>query len=654
MRDLHLGYNALGSPINLTPKDRKTHMHVIGSSGSGKSKFLEWMMRGDLSNRQGFCLIDPHGTLYQAVSDYCAHKVLDREIILLNLSEPGSVIGFNPFRRAEHGDISVQVDRRIAATMRAWNVENTDETPTLDRTLRLIYTVMLELNLGLPQVRHLIDFDAQEIRKTLIDRLPSSLIQQEWGELNSLRAADWRKETLSAKNRLFKFLTSDTLARFMGVPDRSLNLRCVMDEGKVLLVNLAPSDHLSHENARVFGALLVNEFYETAIRRKKDDFDGDPKPYYLYMDEFQKFIGLDIDDMLDECRKFGLFLVLAHQRFTQLDPSLLAAILTHCKIKAVFGGLPYQDACTLANEMFLPDLNTRQIKKAYYHTIHLYEEQTRSVRSRAVTEGTSEAKNWAKSRGTSVSEGTTSGHTYGSGNASGYTSQSGTGANLGSSFSAIGDNPDALGTEGWYGQSQVESSFSSSGLSGSEVQFSSSSESEMFVTSESESSTEGRSVGSNRSVSEGESVVPVFVPIPLQELGSEAEWSREEKVSKVAEMLKYQQERHCFIKIHNQKTQPMLVPFVKSYYTSEANKQWYTEKLLTKHGALPSNEVDRLIESQENVLLKTATLAQEQNDSDPPLKKKGRATAPPKVKGGRSARKSLFSKIDPQDLLEDE
>src|SRR5437762_1294346 len=100
MKPLTLGYDAQGKPIRLKPDDRKTHMHVIGASGSGKSKFLESLMRGDLRNRQGFCLIDPHGTLYQAVVDYCAHHVLDREVILLNLSEPGPVIGFNPFQRA--------------------------------------------------------------------------------------------------------------------------------------------------------------------------------------------------------------------------------------------------------------------------------------------------------------------------------------------------------------------------------------------------------------------------------------------------------------------------------------------------------------------------------------------------------------------------
>ncbi len=315
-------------------------MHVIGSSGSGKSKFLEWMIRGDLRSRQGFALLDPHGTLYNEVLAYCAHHVLNRDIILLNLSAPTAIVGFNPFQKSNAASVSVQVDRRIAATMHAWNVESTDQTPTLERTLRLIYTVMLDQNLGLPQVQHLIDFNARDIRSHLVDQLNSPLVQAEWRELQQLKAREWRDEILSAKNRLFRFLTSPALTRFMGLPERTLDLKAIMDEGKILLVNLAPSDELSEENARVFGALLVNEFFECARRRQKDALGRDPKPYYLYMDEFQSFVSLDIADMLDQVRKFGLFTILSHQRFGHLDENITDAVLTNCRIKAVFGGLP--------------------------------------------------------------------------------------------------------------------------------------------------------------------------------------------------------------------------------------------------------------------------------------------------------------------------
>ena len=94
-----------------------------------------------------------------------------------------------------------------------------------------------------------------------------------------------------------------------GLPDVSIDLREVMDQGKVLLVNLKQSKHLSYEGARTFGALLVNEFFEAALERRKDDRGRDPKPYYLYLDEFQNFVSLDIARMLSEVRKCGLYLL---------------------------------------------------------------------------------------------------------------------------------------------------------------------------------------------------------------------------------------------------------------------------------------------------------------------------------------------------------
>lgn len=587
LKSLHLGYNAGEKPINLSAKDRKTHMHVIGSSGSGKSKFLESMIRGDLRNRQGFCLIDPHGTLYNDVLNYCAHHVLDRDIVLLNLSSPDSVVGFNPFQKSPSGDVSVQVDRRITATMHAWNVVSTDQTPTLERVLRLVYTSMLEQELGLPQIQHLIDFNAHDIRAHLIERLQSPLVQKEWREIQQLRATDWRAETLSTKNRLFRLLTSPTLARFMGVPERTLNLKEIMDEGKVLLVNLAPSDHLSHENARVFGALLVNEFFEHALRRQKDQRGNDPQPYYLYLDEFQNFVSLDLTDMLDQVRKFGLFLVMAHQRFGQLDENLIDAVLTNCGIRAVFGGLPAESARVMAQEMFISDLDPKKIKAAIYQTKFWPQYQRDRVYTRSTTQST----------------GSSSGQSSGFG--SGVNATSGEFFEPGDWFSG----PTSTGTSA--GDSRSSFSFSGSGSSTSE------------------------SFGE----SEGTADIPIFVPVPFQELSAIQYYTVEEQLLELTAALKEQFERHCFIRIRQQHTQPMLVPFVKNFYTTQKNLDWYREKILREHDALKPAEVDLLIENRERALLKAAT-------SEAIDVEISATSATSKAKRGRrSARESLFAKM---------
>src|SRR5438067_13202287 len=129
VKPLLLGHVQKGDrprPVFVDAKERQTHMHVIGRSGAGKSKFLESLMRQDIKNRQGFCLIDPHGTLCDAVLNYCAHSV-ERNVIVLDLSEPSKIVGFNPFRRTQSGDVSVQIDQRIDATLRAWGKKNSDE-----------------------------------------------------------------------------------------------------------------------------------------------------------------------------------------------------------------------------------------------------------------------------------------------------------------------------------------------------------------------------------------------------------------------------------------------------------------------------------------------------------------------------------------------
>src|SRR2546425_12480754 len=100
MKPTPIGQNANGRAIHITPQMRKdTHLHVIGGSGTGKSKFLEWLIRKDIRAGQGFCLIDWHGTLYQDVLNYCSWLDIGlnndfRSLILLNPSHPDFITGF--------------------------------------------------------------------------------------------------------------------------------------------------------------------------------------------------------------------------------------------------------------------------------------------------------------------------------------------------------------------------------------------------------------------------------------------------------------------------------------------------------------------------------------------------------------------------------
>jgi hypothetical protein len=332
-----------------------------------------------------------------------------------------------------------------------------------------------------------------------------------------------------------------------------------MDEGKVLLVNLAPSDHLSAENARAFGALLVNEFFECALRRRNDSYGASPVPYYLYLDEFQKFVSLDIADMLDQVRKFGLFMVLAHQRFGQLDENLVDAILTNCSIKAVFGGLSAPNARRMAEELFIGELDAKRVKVSIYQT-KFWPEYSRDK---------------VYSKGSSHTATTASTHSTGSGifaaNASGVSFQPG----------------DWFGPAGYMSTSDTSSSGNSdiSGLS------------------ESSADAHGET--------QSEADIPILLPVPFEELSNIQYYTIEEQLVEVTAALKEQFQRHCFIKVLGEKTQPLLVPFVKAFYTPPTNRTWYEKQQTQRQGGLSSTEVDVIIAAQEQLLLEKADVADE-------------------------------------------
>jgi len=625
MKPIVIGKDAAGKPICLTEEMRQsTHMHVIGGSGTGKSKFLEWMIRKDIREGHGFCVIDWHGKLYNDVVRYCSHLDVGlyndfRKVVLLNPSRPDFITGFNPFMNPGD-DISTQVSKRIDATIKPWGANNTNETPTFARLARVLYTFMAEAGQTLPNAATLLEFDRRELRDFAITRVTDTWVKAQWRSLQDVKTArEWREQVLSTDNRLARFIGSSGIRRFMGMEQNNIDLMDIMDSGKILLVNLGSSGFLDREAARVFASLFLNEFFDAAMLRanRSESTGQDPSRYILYLDEFQEYITDDIAAMLDQVRKGGLHIVLAHQHLGHFaeNPKLKKSVFTNARLRAVFGGLDYEDACVLGNEMFLPDLNTRQIEKAIYHTVHVYEKKYETIRSRS------------RSHGTLTVEGISSG--------SGASRASSSSSMHGSSLAVTAPGLGApIQVEGWSTETRGTSDSASSSYSDASSDFSAVS----------------HSTGQSQAETEGEAVVPVWVPMPIQELGSEAEASRETKLSRVAQLLKEQMQQHCFIKLGTEMTQPLLVPFVKDYGFSEQTLLEYQREVYKQQGALPAPEVDLLLEESRRRFLGEATAATN-------IRTNESATERERVVGkGTSARESPWrhAKLDgtPQPLAE--
>ena len=537
MKNLFIGFDANEEKIYLTPEDRRLHMHVIGSSGSGKSKFLEHMIRGDIRNRQGLCLIDPHGTLYEDVVKWLAYlNIKDREIILLNPSQGDYVTGFNPFAHADTEEyISERVEYQTTATIRAWGLRDTDETPRLEKWLGCVYQTLNERKETINAADYLIDYHEPEVRAFLTENLSEHMSRSDWKAISSARSAvKFYDQIESTRNKLRRFLCAPKIRRFMGLREHNINVREIMDEGKILLVNLSARGGFSHNNARLFGALLVNEFFQEAKRREKDIWGSDPRPFYLYIDEFQEFVSDDIAYILDQTRKFGLHLILAHQRLGHMReeyPNVLDAVLTNVKTRAVFGGLRRADAQELVGEMF--DIDLKQVKKAIWATKFW----PKYSRDKVYTSSR------GRSDGGSINTAAAVGH-------------------------ALHFAPDG---EGWFtGPATTDSHTDTSGT--------------------------GRSWGD--SSMEGVIDIPIFIPLPFRELSSEEYWTLEEQIWKMSDALKAQFQRHCFIQIPEQETQPMLVPFVKEFRIYPKHVEGYKQKLYRRNDALPVAEVDVILSAE--------------------------------------------------------
>jgi TraM recognition site of TraD and TraG len=364
LKPLFIGYAEDGSRLELTAEDLETHVHGVGASRTGKSKLVEWMVREMVRARQGFCLFDPHGFLYEDILRWLTYVRPNREIVLFNPSSGNRVVGFNPFRRSQ-GDLGTQAGRRVKATVKAWGQNDSDETPRLERVLRCLYQALMEQDHSLEVSSYFLNWQEKAIRDHLIGKVVTPMIRDEWKEISALtRLPDFLGQVESARNRLFRFLGSDQIRRIVGLNTNNLDLEEIVAEGKILLVNLQPSENIDEEQGRLLGTLLLNELWEVGMRRRRGAEGQKPTDFFIIVDEFQKFLTPDIPAMLDQAAKYGFHLFLFHQHLAQLEEldAQVYGSLTNARTKLVFGGLSRGDARRMTEEIFPGQVDLHRVK----------------------------------------------------------------------------------------------------------------------------------------------------------------------------------------------------------------------------------------------------------------------------------------------------
>lgn len=296
--------------------DRQFHTYVIGQTGTGKSTLLANLMRQDAEREQGFCLIDPHGDLASELAERVGEKCT-----YWNISDPACPFGYNPLTQvaAEHRPLvaSGLIDTLKKQWADAWGAR-------MEHLLR--YALLALLERPGSTLRDIMPmFLDKAFRGAVLASVTDEEVLRFWEiEYGAMRYQTSIDGVAPIANKLGAFLAHPLVRKAVCDPDEPLRFRRIMDEGKVLIVNLAKG-RLGADISNIIGGLVVSNIAHAAYSRQ-DQPESERRPFFLYIDEFHSFTTDAFAEMLSELRKYALGLILAHQHTTQLDDATREAI----------------------------------------------------------------------------------------------------------------------------------------------------------------------------------------------------------------------------------------------------------------------------------------------------------------------------------------
>jgi len=338
-------------------------MYLIGKTGTGKSTLLETLIRQDVHSDQGLILIDPHGDLVERVlAQIPEHRKSD--LIYFNVPDTEAPMGFNPLERVPTSKRSLAASGMLEAFKKLWA---DFWGPRSEHILRNTLLALLEQpEATLADVLRL--FDDRVFRRNAAERVANAQVRNFWLREYESYTARFRTEAIAPiQNKVGAFLANPISNRILTRAQSSFDLRRVMDEGKLLLVNLAKGK-TGEDTAALIGALLVTKVGLAALNRA-EIAEEERRDFYVYLDEFQSFTTLSIANMLSELRKYHVGMILAHQYLSQLDPRVHDAILGNAGTIITFR-LGFSDAQLLEKE-FQPELSALDLVSLPNYHVYL-------------------------------------------------------------------------------------------------------------------------------------------------------------------------------------------------------------------------------------------------------------------------------------------
>jgi len=312
----------------LPEEDRATHIYVLGSTGVGKSKGLATWILGDIANGKGCGVIDPHGDL---VNDIVGNLVDFSQVVLVEMTDPDNIIGFNPLEQQEGIDPYTQTLELVEVFRKIWDLSD-DKTPRLIEILRNAVLTLIEAGGTMLDIEPLLT--NERFRKDKMKYVTYEAVDSFWhNRFEKWNEKDRIANIESTLNKVSSFTSDPRIRLMLSAKKSTIDFRQIMDEEKTVLINLAKG--VLRTNSFLLGALFVAKIQMAAMSRV-DLPPSERKPFYFYVDEFQNYATFSFAEIMSEARKYGLSLILAHQSLVQLDQQLRDIILGNAKNFVVY------------------------------------------------------------------------------------------------------------------------------------------------------------------------------------------------------------------------------------------------------------------------------------------------------------------------------
>lgn len=325
-------------PIYVSEKDRMRHFYVIGQTGTGKSKFLTNLIIQDIQAGHGVCFIDPHGTdIEEVLGAIPPHR--EQDIIYFDPSRMDRAVGLNmleyDYRKPEQKTFVVNELFSIFQKLYGANPESMG--PMFEQYFRNATMLVMEDpesgNTLMDISRVMVD---ARYRRQKLEKATNPVVIQFWREIATKAGGEAALENIVPYivSKFDVFTANDFMRPIIGQQKSAFNFRMLMDERKILLVNLSKG-RLGEINANLIGMIFVGKILMAALSRVDDPTMNFP-PFYLHIDEFQNISTPSIASILSEARKYKLGLSVAHQFIAQLDPTIKDAVFGNVGSMAAF------------------------------------------------------------------------------------------------------------------------------------------------------------------------------------------------------------------------------------------------------------------------------------------------------------------------------